>query len=108
VTPLESSLRRGFSTLQDFNAVPDSHAYRAFQAEGYVDSCSVSPDADQVSTYHDFEGADFPHTGLRIDWILVKDGARQFAIRQHQVILDAQPPLHPSDHYPVLAELEMI
>ncbi|MDB9312535.1 endonuclease/exonuclease/phosphatase family protein [Spirulina sp. CS-785/01] len=43
----------------------------------------------------------------RIDWIMTLRGDRILTPKRCKIIEDAQPPLYPSDHYPVLAELEI-
>jgi endonuclease/exonuclease/phosphatase family metal-dependent hydrolase len=65
------------------------------------------PSAD-TNTFHGFEGKLFPRYEGRIDWILTVDGAQRFQVDSGAIILDEQPPLYPSDHYPVLAELTLI
>ena len=84
--------------MGDFNATPDSKAYQRFIEAGFTDSYT----GQRVNTFHNFEGEHYPLTGQRIDWILTK----RFAPKSCEVIKDAQPPLFPSDHYPVLASLE--
>lgn len=44
----------------------------------------------------------------RCDWILTRDGACSFKVHSCEVLRDATPPIYPSDHYPVLAELTLI
>ncbi|MBZ0287813.1 MAG: hypothetical protein K8I30_09380 [Anaerolineae bacterium] len=53
-------------------------------------------------TFHGFKGAQFEADYLRIDWILTL-GALQ--ARSCVIARDEQPPLYPSDHYPIVAEL---
>ena len=91
--------------MADFNAKPGSAAYQVFRVGGYVDVATGSD--TEISTYHGYQGAAFPHSGLRIDWILVKARAQQLIPKRYTVIMDAQPPLYPSDHYPLLADLEL-
>jgi endonuclease/exonuclease/phosphatase family metal-dependent hydrolase len=93
--------------MADFNALPGSAAYQVFSADGYSDTCNAAPEWGETSTFHGFQGAAFPHSGFRIDWILTKTGARQITTKHHLVVTDAEPPLYPSDHYPVLADLEI-
>jgi endonuclease/exonuclease/phosphatase family metal-dependent hydrolase len=91
--------------MADFNAKPGSVAYQDFHDSGYVDAASGND--TEISTYHGYQGAAFPHLGLRIDWILVKGGEDQVIPKRYTVVTDAQPPLYPSDHYPILADLEL-
>ena len=89
--------------MGDFNAVPDSPAYHTFQDAGFTDAYAASGGSHAVNTFHGYQGSDYPFTGQHIDWILTKG----FAIHGCQVITDAEPPLYPSDHYPVVADIEL-
>jgi endonuclease/exonuclease/phosphatase family metal-dependent hydrolase len=91
----------------DFNAVPTSDAYQVFMLAGFTDSYTAAGKSEPVITFHGFKGADFRYTDLRIDWILTKDGARTFKALDCRVLTDEAQPVYPSDHYPVLAELEL-
>ncbi|MBZ0301447.1 MAG: endonuclease/exonuclease/phosphatase family protein [Anaerolineae bacterium] len=64
-------------------------------------------DAPPINTYHHFLGQTFPPLGYRIDWILLLDGAQRWQARSCDILTDAEPPLYPSDHYPVLAEVAL-
>lgn len=45
---------------------------------------------------------------MRIDWILVRDGASCPArIASCDILRRARPPVYPSDHYPVIADIEL-
>ncbi len=90
--------------MADFNALPGSEAYQVFLDSGYVDTFTAAGHTAAVNTYHGFQGHRFPQRGLRIDWIMT----RRFAARRCDIITDESPPLYPSDHYPVLAEVELI
>ena len=43
----------------------------------------------------------------RVDLILTHAGATAFQTTSCTIVRDAQPPLYPSDHYPVVAELRL-
>ena len=45
----------------------------------------------------------------RIDWILIRDDGRRVEVRSHEILHDGDEAAgrYPSDHYPVLAELEL-
>ncbi len=45
----------------------------------------------------------------RIDWILIRDDGRRVEVRSHEILHDGDEAAgrFPSDHYPVLAELEL-
>ncbi|MEO1288932.1 MAG: endonuclease/exonuclease/phosphatase family protein [Chloroflexota bacterium] len=105
-------LRGSFSNLPqlvmaDFNALPKSPAYQAFMDAGYIDSYHASPYNSDLSTFHGFQGENFEHDGLRIDWILGYDSEGRISITDCRVIMDAEPPIYPSDHYPILIEMEI-
>jgi endonuclease/exonuclease/phosphatase family metal-dependent hydrolase len=91
----------------DFNCVPGSAAHRALLAAGLADTYTMVTGSDAPAmTFHGFRGSSFEPKSYdaldRIDWILVR-GLRPTS---HTIVADAEPPLYPSDHYPVLAELE--
>lgn len=91
----------------DFNARPDSEAYTLYIENGFADSWIQAGHTDDPNTFHGFKGADFPYEGLRIDWILTQAGDRAFTATRCEVITDAEPPVYPSDHYPVIADLTL-
>ncbi len=98
----------------DFNALPGSPAYRLFLEAGFTDTflAAGDGDAEEADTFHQFKGADFAAVRwadrpVRIDWILTRDGNRRLHARSCAIVRDAEPPVYPSDHYPVLAELEL-
>jgi endonuclease/exonuclease/phosphatase family metal-dependent hydrolase len=61
-------------------------------------------------TYHGYEGDVYSparhHLAGRIDWILTLDGERQVRTRAYTIVRDQAPPVYPSDHYPIVAEME--
>jgi endonuclease/exonuclease/phosphatase family metal-dependent hydrolase len=92
--------------MADFNTQPTSEAYQAFIKNGYVDIYTAADETPQVNTFHGFAGDDYEWKSGRIDWILTKDATQTFQAVSCTVIKDAEPPLYPSDHYPVLAEVD--
>ena len=93
--------------MADFNALPSSEAYQVFAQHGFQDTYTANGSRADVSTFHGFQGEAFEYAGARIDWILTKNGTRAFSVQECTVITDAQPPIYPSDHYPVLAKLDL-
>ena len=93
--------------MADFNTQPTSEAYAAFIKNGYVDTYLEAGETEEINTFHGFRGDDFEWNSGRIDWILARDAEQMIRSLSSQVILDAEPPLYPSDHYPVIAELEL-
>ncbi|GAB5494225.1 MAG: endonuclease/exonuclease/phosphatase family protein [Phototrophicaceae bacterium] len=92
----------------DFNAHPTSHAYKLFIDHDYVDSYIVAGETQDYNTFHGFQGDAYEWQVGRIDWILTKDSNKQLISKSAQVIFDAKPPIYPSDHYPILAELDFM
>jgi endonuclease/exonuclease/phosphatase family metal-dependent hydrolase len=100
----------------DFNCTPGTRPYRVFIEDGFVDTFLVvgNEDDDGAYTFHAFKGAHFTPEDTdkpmgRIDWILVRDEAGRVKIRSHEILRDGdeEAGTYPSDHYPVLAELEL-
>ncbi len=92
----------------DFNCKPGTPSYRTFLDAGFKDVYleTGNEDCEDCDTFHGFRGPDFPAIRLgdgpiRIDYILT----RGLEPRCCTVLRDAEPPLYPSDHYPLLAEL---
>lgn len=86
--------------MGDLNADPDSEALKTFIANGdFVDALKVA--GDTRMTYHGFKG-EGTH---RIDYILCN---RRIQVKLGHVITDSYGGLYPSDHYPILAEVELV
>lgn len=92
--------------MADFNARPESDAYRIFTEKGYQDTFVLAGCEDNPNTVHVFQGEDFPFEGARIDWILLHDQNSQLCANACDVILDHEGDIYPSDHYPIQAILE--
>lgn len=100
----------------DFNCRPGSPSYRIFTEEGFTDTflAAGNREGEDAYTFHAFKGTSFEPgdtdkpTG-RIDWILARDGARDVAVRSHEILRDGdeEAGLYPSDHYPILADLAL-
>jgi endonuclease/exonuclease/phosphatase family metal-dependent hydrolase len=98
----------------DFNTPVDSPTYRLFTDAGFVDTHIAAGNDDnpaQSFTYHGWQGTAFRGSDewpRRIDWVLARGGARTaLRTRSCEIVRDAAPPVYPSDHYPVLAELDL-
>jgi endonuclease/exonuclease/phosphatase family metal-dependent hydrolase len=89
----------------DFNCDPGTAAYQVFQDAGFHDSyLAVGYTETQSATYHGFQGEQYQlkaGRSERIDWILL----RSMHIQHSQIIRDQAPPIYPSDHYPVIADV---
>jgi len=99
----------------DFNAPVGSPAYTLFADAGFADAhlaCGNDNDPARSFTYHGFEGEAFRGSDApprRIDWILLRDGASTRArAASCEIARDAARPLYPSDHYPVVADIDVV
>lgn len=96
----------------DFNAEPAFAVHRIFSDAGFSDTHLVAGEPP-TRTFHKFQGDDFvprrPDREGRIDWILSRDGTPEirWACASYRVVRDAEPPIYPSDHYPVLADVKL-
>lgn len=100
----------------DFNCTPGTRPYHVFIENGFVDTflAAGGEDDEDAYTFHAFKGARFTPADTdkptgRIDWILVRDEAGRVKIRSHEILRDGDEAAgtYPSDHYPVLAELDL-
>jgi endonuclease/exonuclease/phosphatase family metal-dependent hydrolase len=96
----------------DFNAPVASPTYELFRAAGFGDAhvlCANDDAAAPAFTYHGFQGEAFRGSDApprRIDWIMLRDGdATKLRAERCEIVRDAQPPVYPSDHFPVVAEV---
>lgn len=88
----------------DFNAGPLTPTQHVYLQAGFKDACEG---LDEPS-FHGFRGKARRRprpTDDRIDWILIRNGARRLRVVDAGLVRDAEPPLYPSDHYPVVADL---
>jgi endonuclease/exonuclease/phosphatase family metal-dependent hydrolase len=97
----------------DFNTTPGSATYRLYAEAGFVDTfiAANNSDHDPMESYTNHGWRGYPwgrddDTPQRIDWILVRDGAAtSVGARSCSIIRDAEPPVYPSDHFAVVAEV---
>ena len=99
----------------DFNSAPRSLVYRLFLEAGCVDTflATGNADSEDTFTYHRNKGESYiprPRMDprLRIDWILTLDRAQRIRAKSCIIARDHDDPLYPSDHYPVIAELDIL
>jgi endonuclease/exonuclease/phosphatase family metal-dependent hydrolase len=91
----------------DFNTVPGSATHQLFMEAGFADAHIAAGNSDAVEesfTYHGFEGPAFCGSNnppSRIDWVLV----RAADVRSCEIVRDGAPPVWPSDHFPVVADV---
>jgi len=83
----------------DFNCKPGSPVHHLFLEAGYQDAhlAAGGTDGPDVFTFHAFTGQ--RELG-RIDWVLCSP---DIAVRTCRTITDADPPVYPSDHFPIVA-----
>jgi len=100
----------------DFNCTPGTRPYRVFIEDGFVDTFLAAKNEDDgdAYTFHAFKGARFTPADTdkptgRIDWILIRDDAGRVMVRSHEILRDGDEAagIYPSDHYPVLARLDL-
>lgn len=98
----------------DFNDDPGSPAYEVFAEAGFVDAHVAAGESDEAIesfTNHGWRGYPFDRPDdrpRRIDWILARDGAAvRAAVTSCGIVRDASPPVYASDHFPVVANVEI-
>ena len=87
--------------------------YHLLRAYGFADTFLATGGEDSAAsfTFHGFEGACYwaakHHMAGRIDWVLTLDEAAALQTTSYLIVRDAEPPRYPSDHYPVLVDLDV-
>ena len=81
--------------------------HNLFMCAGFTDTYLNAGNVNKLcmNTYHSFLGEGFPLVAMRIDWILTSPGIRGLNTEDFIIAKDALPPLYPSDHCPVIAEI---
>ncbi len=85
--------------MGDFNVTPDSAAYKIMLDYGFEDSRTIAHNADNINSFHCFGNA-----SKMIDFIFVKNIAK---VNNVNTVIDKINGRYPSDHYPVIAKLEI-
>jgi endonuclease/exonuclease/phosphatase family metal-dependent hydrolase len=96
----------------DFNCNPGFKTYNLYEAAGFSDAHRLAGKPPE-NTFHRFLGRSFipkrPESEVRLDWLLLRDGSgARWEACSCSVVRDEAPPVYPSDHYPVVAELSLI
>jgi endonuclease/exonuclease/phosphatase family metal-dependent hydrolase len=108
----------------DFNSLPQLPAeytppsntetpYQILIHGGFIDTFLETNhhNGRQINTFHDFKGEEFikgvNSSDWRIDWILLYDPHDLIRIQKSEILRDGTPPIYPSDHYPVIADLDL-
>ena len=92
----------------DFNCMPRSVTYQIFKEAGFLDTYLVNPAKLRIWTFHDFKGQAFKPTRKqrdRMDWILYRGWPGGCQVERCSIVQEAEPPIYPSDHYPVVADI---
>ncbi len=92
----------------DFNCMPASSCYRIFFEAGFIDTYLSNRPHPRAWTFHNFKGENFKPDKKgkdRMDWILARNWPDGCHVEQCSIVREAEPPLFPSDHYPVVADL---
>ncbi len=84
----------------DFNVTPSSGAYKTITAAGFEDARVIAENSNDILTFNGFD----VHTPKMIDFVFVKYG---FKVKSCFTIDEKIGERYISDHYPVLAELEL-
>lgn len=107
--PDEATIKYPSSVKRDL-LPPGGTVHGLLTGENFRDTYYEAGYQDQLdmNTFHGFLGEDFPPCALRIDWVMIRDGAEQtIDTDDFKILRDAQPPIYPSDHYPILAKLHL-
>jgi endonuclease/exonuclease/phosphatase family metal-dependent hydrolase len=106
----------------DFNSAPETLAgespnmdtpYGVFRSAGFVDVYDAvgARNGKHHNTFHGFQGEAFAEEGApsawRLDWIMLQCGSPNVHAQSCEIVRHAAPPLYPSDHYPVIADLQI-
>ena len=85
----------------DFNVTPESAPCKAVKDGGFMDARDVAEITDKDITFHAFLGPE-EHRSV-IDYVFVKGDVKvtQFRVERREFLGDV-----PSDHYPVIADVE--
>lgn len=91
----------------DFNAAEDNPAIKFLKGEmaespiRLLDTFRLAhPDAQEVGTFHAFQGGT---SGGKIDYVFIESGG---VVVRAEILHDCENGKYPSDHYPVMAEVE--
>jgi endonuclease/exonuclease/phosphatase family metal-dependent hydrolase len=85
----------------DFNAPAGGPVHQAMLSTGLTDTRGKGKDSGPEGTFHGFRGK--PGTA-RIDWVLTSPG---WTVRSNATVTDSREGRYPSDHFPVLVELDL-
>ena len=84
--------------MGDFNVTPDSDIYGMFIDGGFSDSRNIADEADEINSFHAFGNA-----SKMIDFVFVRNIDKVSNVKTVTDMIDGR---YPSDHYPVVADVE--
>ncbi len=82
----------------DFNVTPDSVVYKTIIESDFKDARDVAEVADDINSFHAFGD-----NSKMIDFIFIKNCLK---VKSVKTLTDKIGDRYPSDHYPVIAEIE--
>ncbi|CAF4308474.1 unnamed protein product, partial [Rotaria sordida] len=89
----------------DFNSGPESDAYRTIIANTNIQDAKLSTESPHSGPHGTWCTFDVKHgIGDRIDYIFITSS--HFKVLKHAHLSDSENKVYPSDHLPVLAELD--
>ena len=99
----------------DFNCHPGDAVHQRFQEFGFADAYLATghEENELADSFHAYGLSKSSSSGAkrrgsrRLDWILFAGSSEVLRPLSCDIIRDAQPPVYPSDHYPVVAEFEV-
>src|SRR5438105_315754 len=97
----------------DFNCNPGTPVHRLLREQGFIDTylATGNVDDENSNTHHAYGWTQPSIFGgqrndtWRIDWIFLRDDSKRMEAKSCEIVRDQEPPIYPSDHYPVLVEL---
>lgn len=99
----------------DFNCNPGTRVYHLLREHGFIDTylATGNVDDENSNTHHAYGWTQPSIFGghrddtWRIDWILLRDDSGRLQPTSCEIVRNQEPPIYPSDHYPVVAELKI-
>ena len=85
--------------------------HRFLLKKGFADTFLSSglQDGQESNSYHGYEGARYDlrrhHLAWRPDWILFRCSGLEIDVGKSRIVRHRKGPLYPSDHYPVVSDL---
>ena len=84
--------------MGDFNVTPDSEIYSIFTSGGFDDARTIAENSDNINSFHCFG-----NSSKMIDFVFVRNIKK---VSKVITATDMPGGKYPSDHYPVVADIE--